>query len=49
MKVLGEAEDLEPNASKAFEVMLGPGSYLLICNVPGHYAAGMVAPFPVAP
>jgi hypothetical protein len=25
------------------------GSYLLICNVPGHYAAGMAAPLIVAP
>ena len=49
VKVLGEAEDLQPNASKTFEVALTPGSYLLICNVPGHYAAGMVAPLSVAP
>jgi uncharacterized cupredoxin-like copper-binding protein len=49
VKVLGEAEDLQPNASKTFEVKLTPGSYLLICNVPGHYAAGMVAPLSVAP
>jgi uncharacterized cupredoxin-like copper-binding protein len=49
VKVLGEAEDLQPNASKAFEVTLAPGSYLLICNVTGHYAAGMVAPFTVTP
>lgn len=49
VKVLGEAEDLQPNASKTFEVALTPGSYLLICNVPGHYAAGMVAPLSVTP
>jgi uncharacterized cupredoxin-like copper-binding protein len=49
VKVLGEAEDLQPNASKTLEVTLTPGSYLLICNVPGHYAAGMVAPLSVTP
>jgi uncharacterized cupredoxin-like copper-binding protein len=49
VKVLGEAEGLQPNASKTFEIALTPGSYLLICNVAGHYAAGMVAPFSVAP
>jgi uncharacterized cupredoxin-like copper-binding protein len=49
VKVLGEAGDLEPNASKTLELTLAPGSYLLVCNVPGHYAAGMVASLNVAP
>ena len=49
VKVLGEAADLQPNTSKTFELTLKPGSYLLICNLPGHYAAGMVAPLSVTP
>jgi len=49
VKVLGEAGDLEPNASRTLELTLAPGSYLLVCNVPGHYAAGMVAPLNVTP
>lgn len=49
VKVLGEAADLQPNMSKTVEIALQPGSYLLICNVPGHYAAGMVAPITVTP
>jgi len=49
VKVLGEAGDLEPNASKTLDLTLAPGSYLLVCNVPGHYAAGMVAALTVAP
>ena len=49
VKVLGEAADLQPNTSKTLEIALAPGSYLLICNVPGHYAAGMVTPFSVSP
>jgi uncharacterized cupredoxin-like copper-binding protein len=49
VKVLGEAADLQPNTSKTFEVTLNPGFYLLICNVPGHYAAGMAASLSVAP
>ena len=49
VKVLGEAADLQPNVSKTFEVTLAPGSYLLICNLPGHYAAGMAVPLSVTP
>lgn len=47
VKVLGEAADLEPNAAKTLNLTLAPGSYLLICNLPGHYAAGMVLPLTV--
>jgi len=49
VKVLGEAADLQPNVSKTFGVALTPGSYLLICNLPGHYAAGMAVPLSVTP
>mgnify|MGYP001488051727 CR=1 FL=1 len=49
VKVIGEVEDLQPNASKSFEAALSPGYYLLICNVPGHYAAGMAASLNVTP
>ena len=49
VKVLAEAADLKPNAAKTVEVALEPGAYLLICNVPGHYAAGMAAALTVVP
>ncbi|MCI0364487.1 MAG: hypothetical protein L0219_11420 [Phycisphaerales bacterium] len=49
VKVVGEIADLQPNASGTVDVTLMPGSYLLICNVAGHYAAGMVSPLQVAP
>ena len=49
VKVAGRSEDLEPNGSKMFDVALTPGSYLVICNVPGHYASGMVTPLTVTP
>ncbi len=39
---LGEIEDLAPGASGSLTLDLAPGSYLLICNQPGHYKAGMV-------
>lgn len=47
IKMLGEASDLQPSSSKELDVDLAPGAYLLICNVPGHYAAGMVTSFTV--
>jgi len=49
VKALGETNELQPNASKSIELTLAPGTYLLVCNVPGHYAAGMVLAFTVAP
>jgi uncharacterized cupredoxin-like copper-binding protein len=47
IEVLDEIE-LPPGQSGALEVDLKPGRYLLICNLPGHYLHGMVAPFTVA-
>lgn len=41
VKMLGETDEMEPNAEKTISLDLKPGTYLLICNVPGHYAAGM--------
>lgn len=41
VKSLGETEEMQPNASKEISLDLTAGTYLLICNVPGHYAAGM--------
>jgi uncharacterized cupredoxin-like copper-binding protein len=49
VKVLGDTGYLQSGASYTFDLTLTPGSYLLICNVPGHYAAGMVEPLTVTP
>jgi uncharacterized cupredoxin-like copper-binding protein len=38
---LGEVAELEPGKSGALRVTLKPGTYLLYCNIPGHYMAGM--------
>ena len=38
---IGEAEDIAPGASASLPLYLWPGKYVLICNKPGHYAAGM--------
>ncbi len=47
IKVIGETDQMEPNAEKTLALDLKPGSYLLICNLPGHYAAGMWTPLTV--
>ena len=47
VKMLGETEEMQPNAEKTIALDLKPGAYLLICNVPGHYAAGMWTPLTV--
>ena len=44
MHSLGEITDLKPGAHGKLTLNLKPGSYLLICNEPGHYKAGMTAP-----
>jgi uncharacterized cupredoxin-like copper-binding protein len=41
IKDLGEVSDLPPGKSGSLTVRLAPGNYLLICNQPNHYKAGM--------
>ena len=38
---LGEVAELEPGQSGALTLTLKPGTYVVYCNIPGHYAAGM--------
>jgi len=45
----GEVSELEAGKSGALDVELKAGAYLLICNIPGHYAAGMVTLLTVTP
>jgi uncharacterized cupredoxin-like copper-binding protein len=43
----GEVSELDPGANGTLTVFLKPGKYLLICNVAGHFAAGMWSQFEV--
>jgi len=43
----GEVSELDPGQSGSLTVALKPGKYLLICNVPGHFASGMWTEFEV--
>lgn len=45
----GEVSELDPGGTGSLTVNLKPGNYLLICNVAGHYAAGMWTEFTVTP
>jgi len=38
---LGEVSELDPGASGKLTLTLEPGSYMLVCNIAGHYAMGM--------
>lgn len=47
-EVIGEIEEFDPGLTIAGTFDLPPGSYALICNIPGHYEAGMHAEFTVS-
>lgn len=44
---MGETGDVAGGRFSGLEVQLGPGSYVIICNEPGHYMAGMRVAFTV--
>jgi uncharacterized cupredoxin-like copper-binding protein len=46
---LGEVSDLKPGKSGTLHLVLKPGTYLLMCNQPGHYEAGMKTQLTVTP
>lgn len=45
---VGEVPDLAPGHAGRVTMNLAPGHYVLICNEPGHYAAGIVATLTVS-
>ena len=46
---LGSVKEIEPSRSAALTLTLKPGKYMLYCNLPGHYMAGMWTVVEVAP
>jgi len=48
-KNVKEVSDLEPGQSGTLTMDLTPGTYLLFCNQPGHYKAGMYRKITVRP
>jgi uncharacterized cupredoxin-like copper-binding protein len=43
LDVIDEAEGIAPGDTATLTVRLEPGAYVVICNLPGHYAGGMRA------
>ncbi len=46
---LAGVEDMKPGAKAILRLPLKAGRYVVFCNQPGHYKAGMVARFTVKP
>ena len=40
-KYLGEVSELDPGQTGSLTVDLTPGTYVLFCNIPGHFIDGM--------
>ena len=45
--LVDEAEDIAPGTDTSLSANLTAGSYVLVCNLPAHYGAGMHAAFTV--
>lgn len=49
LQAFGSVNEIDPNRSAALSLTLKPGKYMLYCNLPGHYMAGMWTVIDVAP
>jgi uncharacterized cupredoxin-like copper-binding protein len=38
---VGEVPEIEGGATKSAAITFKPGNYIFVCNIPGHYQAGM--------
>ncbi|MDR7435062.1 MAG: cupredoxin domain-containing protein [Armatimonadota bacterium] len=45
---VGEVDKIAPGETKKLEVTLQPGTYKVVCNLPGHQEAGMEATLTVS-
>jgi uncharacterized cupredoxin-like copper-binding protein len=43
----GEVDGVDPGQAKSVTLDLKPGTYVLLCNEPGHFAGGMATTFTV--
>ena len=47
--LVSDGDNIDPGGSQARTVDLEPGTYLFVCNIPGHFKAGMFTVVTVAP
>jgi uncharacterized cupredoxin-like copper-binding protein len=47
--LVSDGENIDPAGSQVRDVDLTPGTYLFLCNIPGHFKAGMFTVVTVAP
>lgn len=43
IEIVDEVEDIAPGTTTALSMELASGAYVVICNIPSHYDAGMSA------
>ena len=48
LELVDEIEDIAPGSSADLTVDLDAGTYVIMCNLPGHFAQGMYSTFEVA-
>ena len=48
INALGEVAELKPSGSGTLKATLQPGAYVVLCNIKGHYEAGMATKLTVA-
>lgn len=49
LKRMGEIGDIKPGATGTMTAKLKAGTYLVFCNIKGHYQAGMASKLTVTP
>jgi uncharacterized cupredoxin-like copper-binding protein len=47
--LVSEGENIDPGGTQTRSVTLTPGTYLFVCNIPGHFKAGMFTVVTVTP
>ncbi|HEY2888413.1 MAG TPA: sulfocyanin-like copper-binding protein [Candidatus Limnocylindrales bacterium] len=47
--LLSDGDNIDPSGSQQRTVQLTPGTYLFVCNIPGHFKAGMYTVVTVTP
>ena len=47
--LVSDGDNVDPGASQVRAIGLTPGTYLFVCNIPGHFKAGMFTVVTVTP